>query len=403
MADGEIAWGGFWGYGSWALGFLEHARGRLADLGRQGLMRSPRTVESAQGPEFVVDGRRALCLCSNNYLGFADHPDIKAAASRALAEFGFGACASRHITGSFSVHVAAERRIARYVDLPRALFFATGYAANVGVLQGLADSQTLILSDALNHASLIDGCRLSGAAVRVYRHCDVAHVAELLREERANYASALLVTESLFSMDGDFAPVVALRELCDAMDVALVVDEAHALGVIGPAGRGLCAREQVRPDVMTGTFGKAFGASGAFVAGPEPVVRLVENRARSYVFSTAPSPAVPAAAIAAIDLVEHADRERERVLHHARSLRDGLWALGYQVLDAEAQILPVLLGSAHAATELSARLLELGVFVHAIRPPTVAPGTSRLRITPMASHEPQQIARALEAFRDARP
>jgi 8-amino-7-oxononanoate synthase len=375
---------------------------QLDALAAAGLMRTPRTVGGSQGPELLLDGRRVLCLCSNNYLGLASDPGIATAAATAAADYGFGACASRHITGNMAAHIAAERRIANFVSQPRALFFSTGYGANVGSIQALSTAETLVLSDEFNHASLIDGCKLGHGAVRVYRHNDVDHVEALLRAERQRFAAALVVTESLFSMDGDCAPVGALRALCDRYQSALVVDEAHAIGILGPKGRGLCAREGVAPDLMTGTFGKAFGASGAFAAGASSTIQWIENRARSYVFSTAPSPSLPAAVLAALDLVEAADQRRARLAAHASVLRAGLRELDYRVPDGQGHIIPVLLGSPTRATELSARLLERGVFVHAIRPPTVAPGTSRLRVTPMATHQPWHLEGALNAFRDSR-
>jgi 8-amino-7-oxononanoate synthase len=384
------------------LDFVDHIQAQLDALDAAGLMRTPRTVAGPQGPELLLDGRRVLCLCSNNYLGLADHPGIATAAAAATADYGFGACASRHITGNMAAHVAAERRIASLVGQPRALFFATGYGANVGSIQALATAETLVLSDELNHASLIDGCKLGRGSVRIYRHNDASHVEELLGAERHRFAAALVVTESMFSMDGDTAPVAALRAICDRYQSALIVDEAHALGVLGPKGRGLCALEGVAPDLMTGTFGKAFGASGAFVAGASATVHWIENRARPYVFSTAPSPSLPAAVLAALDLVEAADQRRARLAEHAARLRAGLRNLDYRVPDGQGHIIPVLLGTPTRATELSARLLERGVFVHAIRPPTVAPGTSRLRVTPMATHQPWHIEAALDAFRQSR-
>jgi len=372
------------------------AQRELARLEAEHLLREPRSISGAQGPELVVDGRPALCLCSNNYLGLADHPALTRAVTEALEHSGFGACASRHISGSMSLHTEVERRAAEFVGQERALFFATGYGANLGVLQALGSPRTLIVSDALNHASLIDGCRLSRARIEIYRHNDVEHCAHLLREYRAHFDLALVVTESLFSMDGDIAPLRELRALADRFDAALYVDDAHAFGVYGPGGRGLCAQAGVTPDLFAATFGKAWGASGAFVAGHSAVVRWIENRARSYVFSTAPSPVVPAAVLAAFDLVERADDRRASLAEHARVLRSGLSALGYEVIAGESQIIAVLLGDASLATQLSAALLERGVFVHGIRPPTVPAGTSRLRISPMATHSPAQIAFALE-------
>ena len=366
-------------------------------------MRTPRIVESAQASELVLDGRRVICMCSNNYLGLANHPQIAQAAREAATAYGFGACAARHITGSSSCHVRAERAIADFMGQPKALLFSTGYSANVGSVQALSTRDTLVLSDELNHASLIDGCRLGRGQVRIYRHGDVEHAAALLRDERHHYRAALVLTESVFSMDGDQAPLVALRDLTHRHRAALIVDEAHALGVVGSSGRGLCAQLGVSADLVTGTFGKAFGASGAFATGPAPVVRWIENCARSYLFSTAPSPVVAAAAVVAIALVEAAEQGRTRLSENAARLRAGLRELAYPVPEGDGHIIPVVLGAASAATRVSAHLLEHGVFVHGIRPPTVPAGTSRLRLTPMATHSPDHIATTLTAFRALRP
>jgi 8-amino-7-oxononanoate synthase len=331
----------------------------------------------------------------------AEHPAIAAAAIDAISRLGFGVCGSRHITGTMRLHRELEERVAEFVGQQRALFFPTGYAANQGAIQALANAKTLILSDALNHASIIDGCRLSRAEVKVYRHGDADHVRELLEASRDRYELRLVVTESVFSMDGDVAPLSALRELCDQHEAALFVDDAHALGVMGERGRGACALMGVKPDVMTGTFGKALGCSGAFVAAAEKVVALIDNRARSHIFTTAPSPALPAAALAALDLVERADDRRAQLRENVGALRQGLARLGYRVL-GDTHILPLPLGAAERASQFSEKLLERGVFVHGIRPPTVARGTSRLRITPLATHTLDQISSVLQAFAELR-
>jgi 8-amino-7-oxononanoate synthase len=373
----------------------------LAELAEAGLLRTPRRIDGPQGPVVSVNGRRALCLCSNNYLGLADHPAIAAAASAAITELGFGACGSRHITGTMRLHKELEDRIAKFVDQPRALFFPTGYAANQGAIQALSLPGTLVLSDALNHASIIDGCRLGRATVKVYRHADVEHVRELLEASRDRYELRLVVTESVYSMDGDLAPLRELRALCDEHEAALFVDDAHAFGVMGDKGRGACAMLDVKPDLITGTFGKAFGCSGAFVAASDAIVAWIENRARSHVFTTAPSPALPAAALAAFDLIERADDRRSQLHAHAVGLRTRLADQGYEVL-GDTHIVPVLLGAPDRSTRFSELLLQRGVFVHGIRPPTVAPGTSRLRITPQATHTPEQIDLTLRAFAELR-
>lgn len=381
-----------------SVAFHAGIQAQLDELEGAGLLRAPRVITGPQGPEVEIDGRRVICLCSNNYLGLADDPRIAAAAHEALHHEGVGAGASRLISGSMESHRSLETRAAALVEAEAALFFSTGYAANLGTIQALAGPEDLVLSDALNHASLIDGCRLSRARVEVFRHRDVDHAAHILREHRAHARSALIVTDALFSMDGDRAPLRELRALADEHAAGLVVDEAHALGVLGPHGRGACAEAGVRADALVGTLGKALGVSGAFVAGARALIRLVENRARSYVFSTAPSPAIAAAASAAIDAAFAADDRRARLVSHARRLRDGLRALGFETPAGDSPIIPLHVGEPRETMELSARLLQAGVFIHGIRPPTVPPGTSRLRITPMATHTDEHIDRALAAF-----
>jgi 8-amino-7-oxononanoate synthase len=295
-------------------------------------------------------------------------------------------------------HREAEAALARFVGAPDAALFSTGYAANVGALQSLAGPGDLLFSDALNHASLIDGCRLSRATVHVYRHADPSHLESLLREHRSGGRRAIILSDSLFSMDGDAAPLAQLSDLAKRFDAGLFVDEAHALGVLGPSGRGLAAAVGVQPDVLVGTLGKSFGVAGAFVAGRDDLVSLVRNRARSFVYSTAPPPLIARAACAAIPLVEDANEPRRRLLNHASRLRAELRALGFDVPDGESQILPVLIGDNDRTMRLSAKLLDRGVFVQGIRPPTVPVGTARLRLTPMATHRPEHIDRALAAF-----
>jgi 8-amino-7-oxononanoate synthase len=378
--------------------FRDHVQAALADLEAAGLRRRAREVAGPQGPRVSIDGRRVLCLCSNNYLGLAGHPALIAAARRGLEEEGVGAGASRLISGSMAGHRLAERALALYVRQPDAVMFATGYAANVGTLQGLVGREDVIFSDALNHASLIDGARLSRAKVVVYRHGDAQDLADKLRAHRADGRAALVVTESLFSMDGDVPDLVAIAELARSFDAGLVVDEAHALGVVGPQGKGVCASLGVMPDVLLGTLGKALGTQGAFAAAEASVVDLLRNRARSYVFSTAPAPSLARAAEASVRIVREADALRERLRSHARRLRAGLSELGYQVLPGESAIIPVLVGEPEPTMRLSHALLERGIFAHGIRPPTVPAGTGRLRVVPMATHTTEDIEEALAAF-----
>jgi 8-amino-7-oxononanoate synthase len=383
--------------------FTSEIKQELEQLRKAELERSPRTICGPQQPEIVVNGAPVIGLCSNNYLGLANHPSLIAAASEALKLFGFGAGASRHICGTMKLHRTAEQRLSRFVGAEAALLFSTGYAANVGTIQALVGASDVVFSDSLNHASIIDGCRLSRARILVYRHRDLEHLEELLSKHRESGSRALVISEAVFSMDGDLAPLSQLRTLCDRFDAALMVDEAHSLGVMGPCGKGLCEARQVKPEVLLGTLGKAFGAAGAFIAGSSDVVKIVENRARSFVFSTAPPPAQAAAAVAATDLVEAADDRRKRLLSYAERLRSSLREFGFSIPECETPIIPLYVGSPDTVMKLSSDLLERGVFVHGIRPPSVAPGTCRLRITPIATLEEDHISLIINAFKSLAP
>lgn len=375
--------------------FKDHIGEALRELQAEGLLRRPPRIAGPQGPEIRLEGRTVLCFCSNNYLGLANHPDLLAAPR---ADEGFGASASRLVTGTMTAHEDAERALADFVRAPAAALFASGYAANVGTIQALVRDGDAVFSDALNHASLIDGCRLSRAVVHVYRHRDPGHLETLLRAHRPQARRALVVTDSLFSMDGVAAPLRDLAGLATTHDAGFLVDEAHALGVFGPEGRGLCAAEGIEPDILMGTLGKSFGAAGAFVAASEDVVLLIRNRARSYVYSTAPPPSLARAALAGLSLVREASGARASLLRHAARLRSALSQLGYAVPPGESQILPVIIGNNDRTMWMSAALLDQGVFVQGIRPPTVPRETARLRLTPMATHQPEHIERAIEAF-----
>ncbi len=378
--------------------FESEIRQALAELEGSGLLRNPPRISGPQGPEVSIDGRPILCLCSNNYLGLANHPAIAAAIEASLRIDGVGSAASRLITGTMDAHRQAESAFADFLGRPAAALFSTGYAANVGSVQAVVGPGDVIFSDALNHASLIDGCRLSRARVHVFSHRSADHLESLLRQHRHAGKRALVVTDSLFSMDGDSAPLKEVAGLARSYDAGLLVDEAHALGVFGPEGRGLAAAEGVEPDLIVGTLGKSFGVAGAFVAASAEAVALIRNRARSFVYSTAPPPMLARAAIAALELVRNADDARRVLLDHADALRSGLRRLGFDVPPGSSQILPVLIGGNERTMRLSAELLDRGVFVQGIRPPTVAEGTARLRLTAMATHQPEQIAFAIKAF-----
>jgi len=378
--------------------FWESIEAETRSIERAGLLRSTRTVSGPQGPEIVLEGRRVINLCSNDYLGLANHPALLDAARQCLNEDGLGASSSRLIAGTMAPHERAEQALAAFMGAEQALLFSSGYTANLTMLSGLLGPEDLVLSDALNHASLIDGCRLSRARVAVFRHRDVDHARQLLREHRGGARRAAVVTESVFSMDGDSAPLVELRALCDEFDVALFVDEAHGLGVLGPSGRGLCAARGVVPEAVVGTLGKAFGIAGGFLAGPSRLRSFVQSRGRPFVYTTAPPPSLAAAAVVASRLVARADAARVRLLDHAARLREGLRSSGFDVPEGEAAVIPILTGSIEATVSASQQLLEAGIFVQAIRPPTVPEGRSRLRVVPTASHSERHVERALQAF-----
>jgi 8-amino-7-oxononanoate synthase len=340
-----------------------------------------------------------LSLCSNDYLGLASHPALAAAARATAARDGFGASAARLVSGDLPAHRELEAVLATFLERPAALTFPTGYQTNLGVLTALAGREDLIVSDALNHASLIDGCRLSRARIEVYPHGDAEAAARLL-STAGPFRRRLLVTESLFSMDGDAAPLPALAQAADATDSVLVVDEAHAFGALGPGGRGLCAAAGVTPEVLIGTLGKAAGAAGGFVAGSKALCDLLLNRARTFVFTTAMPPPVAAAAAAAVALLAGPEghSRRARLADRQRSLGEALTRRALVAAPPVGPILPIVLGSEARALAAAAALRARGFFVPAIRPPTVPPGSSRLRVTLSSAHEPADLTSFADAL-----
>jgi 8-amino-7-oxononanoate synthase len=371
----------------------------LNEIDAGGLRRRLREVATAQGEVVEIDGVRVINFSSNNYLGLADHPALVDAAGRALREAGAGAGAARLIVGNLRVHGALERRLAGFVETEAALLFTSGYQANVGVLAALAGAEDALFSDALNHASLIDGCRLSRARVHVYRHGDLDDLATALRATRAR--RRFIVTDTVFSMDGDLAPLPALRELADRYGAHLVIDEAHATGVLGPGGRGLAARDGIRAEVHIATLGKALGAFGAFVAGSRTLVDFLLHRARSFIFTTALPPSVAAAALAGVELAASPEGEarRRRLTGNVERFRQALAARGLLARGAgTSPIFPILVGDERRAMEATRRLLERGLYAQAIRTPTVAPGAARLRLALMATHTREHLDAALDGL-----
>jgi 8-amino-7-oxononanoate synthase len=373
---------------------MTEIRERLAELRDSGLHRRLRLIEGAQGPRVLLDGRPVLLLCSNNYLGLAEHPAVRTAAAEAAMRWGAGAGASRLISGTMTSHRRLELRLARFKGYGSALLFGSGYLANTGTIAALAGSGTVIFSDELNHASIIDGCRLARAETFVYRHRDVEHLAWGLREARGR--GSLIVTDGVFSMDGDVAPLADLVRLARDHGCRLMVDEAHATGALGPNGRGSVAAAGLsgEVDVLVGTLGKALGSYGAYVCAAEELVEYLLNSARPFIFSTAPPPPTVAAAEAALELLEAEPGRVERLRENAAVLRTALAAQGLAAGGSESQIVPVEVGEAGTTMELSERLLAGGVFAQGIRPPTVPEGSSRLRFTVMATHGEDELRQA---------
>jgi 8-amino-7-oxononanoate synthase len=367
---------------------------RLAELRKSGLHRRLRLIEGAQGPRVQLDGESVLLLCSNNYLGLADHPRVREAVAEAALSWGAGAGASRLISGNMSPHRRLEERLATFKGYEAALLFGSGYLANIGVIAALAGRGKVVFSDELNHASIVDGCRLARAETFVYRHGDTEHLSWGL--DQAGERAALIVTDGVFSMDGDVAPLEDLARLARAHSCRLMVDEAHATGALGPGGRGsvVAAGLSGEIDLVVGTLGKALGSYGAYVCSSAELSEYLLNTARSFIFSTALPPPTLAAATAALDLLEAEPERVERLRANAATLRKGLAAEGFAAGGAPSQIVPLEVGDAERTMELCERLLERGVFAQGIRPPTVPAGSSRLRFSVMATHEEAELREA---------
>jgi 8-amino-7-oxononanoate synthase len=382
---------------------LDWVDGELARLGQQGLRRALEPLGSMQGPVVRVGGRELVNLCSNDYLGLAGDPRVmRAAADAALAE-GAGSGASRLVAGDLAIHGRLEAALAALHRAEAALLFNSGYHANAGVPAALVGRDDAIFSDVLNHASIVDGALLSRAELVRYRHLDLDELDGLLRASRAR--RKLVVTDAVFSMDGDAAPLRGLADLCDRHGAMLYVDEAHAVGVLGPTGAGLAEAEGVkdRVDVEMGTLGKALGAFGAYVAGPARLRDLLLARARSFVFTTALPPAACGAALAALEVVRGEPGRRTRLHALMARLKAGLAARGFDVSRVVSPIFPVVLGSEERALAAARGLRERGFFVRAIRPPTVPRGTSRLRVALTAGHAEAQLDAFLGALDEVLP
>jgi 8-amino-7-oxononanoate synthase len=376
---------------------------KLAELSALRRFRSTRPFDGPDRAHPQMGGVPTLAFCSNDYLGLASHPALADAAASATRLNGFGAGASRLVSGESSLHTRLEQALADYTGFPTALLFPTGYQTNIGTITALAGPPDLIVSDAANHASIIDGCRLSRARIVVHAHANADAAAQALATP-GSFRRRFLITESVFSMDGDRAPLLDLAAAARQADAVLIVDEAHALGVAGPQGRGVCAELGVRPAVLIGTLGKAIGTAGGFAACTPTIRSFLLNTARTFIFTTAAPHPVVAASLAALEILTSpaADALRHTARENARGLRDRLETTG-QLLPGRDLILPLILGSDAAALALSASLASRGIAVPAIRPPTVPEGTARLRITVSASHTNVDLDRLVTHLLEASP
>ncbi|MCK4621357.1 MAG: 8-amino-7-oxononanoate synthase [Desulfuromonadales bacterium] len=377
---------------------LQHC---LTDLAERGMLRTLREIETAQGPRVKIAGQELLLLCSNNYLGLANHPALVEAACKATTDFGAGSGASRLISGSMSLHHRLEERIADFKGTEAALVFNSGYAANNGIIQGLLGPEDTVFSDSLNHASIIDGCRLSGAQILVYPHNDMLALEQLLEQAgKERQGRWLIVTDGVFSMDGDLAPLDRLVDLKERFDAWLMVDDAHGGGVLGEHGRGTAeyfhCLEKI--DLQMGTFGKAFGSFGAYLAAGREIIETLVNRSRSFIFSTSLPPGVLGANLAAIGLVASAEgrRRRSRLAANRQLFSHLLAEAGLDLCGSNSQIVPVMIGDPEPTMSATEKLFSAGIFLSGIRPPTVPPGTCRLRATLMADHTPYELRQAAQ-------
>lgn len=373
----------------------------LSRLDARHLVRQCRVIESACAPEIVYQGRRLILMASNDYLGLANHGAVKEAAAQAIQHYGVGAGAARLISGTQPPHHDLEVALAKWKGAEAALCFGSGYLANLGLIPSLAGPQDLILADRLCHASLIDGCRLSRARLRIFPHADVDHLERLLNRRPA-VRRTLIVTDGLFSMDGDLAPLSALAKLAHQYECLLIVDDAHGTGVMGTHGRGSLEACGVEADVPfhLGTLGKALGTSGAYLVGSETFVRFLVNTARTFMFTTSPPAAMAAATIAALDLLQREPERRARLWTNRDVLFQGLIGMGLRLTASSSPILPVVIGDERLTLEVAQALLDRGVYAPAIRPPTVPKGSCRIRLTVTAEHTPDHVNHVLEAFRD---
>lgn len=374
----------------------------LEQIRDKNLFRVLTELQSGQSPEIIIDGKRYILLGSNNYLGLATDPKVKHVARIALEKYGTGSGGSRLVSGSSDIHRKLEDRIASFKKTEAAILFSSGYLANIGTISALVGRGDAIYSDELNHASIIDGCRLSHAETKVYRHCDVEYLDYLISRDRI-HSKKLIVTDTVFSMDGDIAPLPELIGVAEKHGCMLMIDEAHATGVLGKRGSGATEYFEVedRVPIVMGTLSKAVGSLGGYIAGSRKLIDFLRNRARSYIFDTSLPASSLAASLAAIDIIENEPQRREYLWSMVEKFKSGLQNIGLQVLPSHSAIIPILVGEAEPALDFARVLRDNRIFTPAVRPPSVPPGKCRVRATLMGTHKNEHIDLALRAFKVA--
>src|ERR1700690_506952 len=379
---------------------LEWLTQEINSLKDQGLYNHIRTIGSAQGARLIVDGRDVLNFCSNNYLGLANHPKIVEAARVAMKKYGVGPAAVRSIAGTTDLHIELEKRLAKFKGAEDVITFQSGFTANIGTISALVGKEDVIFSDRLNHASIIDGSRLSGARIVPYEHNDATALDAAIRENAGSYRRALIITDGVFSMDGDIAPLPALYEVAKKYDILLMVDDAHGEGVLGKGGRGIVDHFDLhgKVDIEVGTLSKAFGVVGGLVAGDKVIIEWLRQRGRPFLFSSAVTAPEAAACIAAVDLLESSTELVDKWWDNARSFKVEMKKLGFDPGVSETPITPVMLGEAPLAPHFSRAGFENGVFAMSIGFPTVAKGKARIRVMISAAHDRDDLGQGLEAF-----
>lgn len=374
---------------------MQHISEKMQGLKENGLYRKLRYLESAQSPRVIIDGKQVILMGSNNYLGLCDDERLKEAAIDAIHKYGVGAGGSRLTTGSYDLHKILEQKIADFKGAEASIVFNTGYMANVGTITALTDRDWVIFSDRLNHASIVDGCRLSGAQLIRYKHCDMDDLVTKIK--KYGNKKNLLVTDGVFSMDGDIAPLPDLVEIAKKHRMITMVDDAHATGVLGKNGAGtpeyFGLENQI--DIHMGTLSKAVASEGGYVAGKQILIHYLINHARSFIYSTALSPATIAVSIKAIELIKEMPERRMTLLNHSEYFQQQLLSLGFTITKSSTAIIPIIIGEATTAAKFSELLFEEGIYVPAIRPPTVPTGTSRLRVSLMATHTKEDLDEAM--------